>query len=126
MVGGNRASVFPVGCKIGDLKAKSHSVAEIITGGIFMAETKSCCNDKVSGKIREAVCIDTNRVYDSCADKDCLADLRVYFPPQYQQTIDRATNVDAGAVRYLTSLSMWRECRLTAAFTRLTSHFSSR
>lgn len=93
MVGGNRASVFPVGCKIGDLKAKSHSVAEIITGGIFMAETKSCCNDKVSGKIREAVCIDTNRVYDSCADKDCLADLRVYFPPQYQQTIDRATNV---------------------------------
>lgn len=58
-----------------------------------MAETKSCCNDKVSGKIREAVCIDTNRVYDSCADKDCLADLRVYFPPQYQQTIDRATNV---------------------------------
>lgn len=93
MVGGNRASVFPVGCKIGDLKAKSHSIAEIITGGIFMAETKSCCNDKVSGKIREAVCIDTNRVYDSCADKDCLADLRVYFPPQYQQTIDRATNV---------------------------------
>ena len=93
MVGGNRASIFPVGCKIGDLKAKSYLVAEIITGGIFMAETKSCCNDKVSGKIREAVCIDTNRVYDSCADKDCLADLRVYFPPQYQQTIDRATNV---------------------------------
>ena len=38
MVGGIRASVFPVGCKIGDLKAKPHSVAEIITGGIFMAD----------------------------------------------------------------------------------------
>ena len=27
--------------------------------------------------ITEAVCIDTARVYDSCADKDCLSDLRV-------------------------------------------------
>ena len=69
---GTEHRFFPSAVKIGDLKAKSHSVAEIITGGIFMAETKSCCNDKVSGKIREAVCIDTNRVYDSCADKDCL------------------------------------------------------
>jgi hypothetical protein len=48
MVGGNRASVFPVGCKIGDLKAKSHSVAEIITGGIFMAETKKKQNHAVT------------------------------------------------------------------------------
>lgn len=110
MVGGNRASVFPVGCIIGDLKAKSHSVAEIITGGIFMAETKSCCNDKVSGKIREAVCIDTNRVYDSCADKDCLADLRVYFPPQYQQTMliygKEATTQIENSVPYY-SVSKW-------------------
>ena len=29
--------------------------------------------------IKEAICIDTNRVYDSCADKDCLTDLRVYL-----------------------------------------------
>lgn len=58
-----------------------------------MAENKACCGDKNPGKIREAVCIDTNRVYDSCADKDCLADLRVYFPPQYQQVIDHSTNV---------------------------------
>lgn len=59
-----------------------------------MSENKACCqNDKGLPKIREAVCIDTNRVYDSCADKDCLADLRVYFPPQCQEIVEHATNV---------------------------------
>lgn len=51
------------------------------------------CNDKMPSKIKEAVCIDTNRVYDSCADKDCLEDLRVYFTDSAQCVIDRATNV---------------------------------
>ena len=31
------------------------------------------------GCFKEAVCIDASRVYDSCGDKDCLEDLRVYF-----------------------------------------------
>ena len=44
-------------------------------------------------KIKEAVCIDTSRVYDSCADKDCLADMRVYFTDCAQQTVDNATAV---------------------------------
>lgn len=51
------------------------------------------CNDKMPSKIKEAVCIDTNRVYDSCADKDCLEDLRAYFTDSAQCVIDRATNV---------------------------------
>ena len=29
---------------------------------------------------KEAVCIDTNRVYDSVSDKNCLEDLQVTFP----------------------------------------------
>ena len=60
-----------------------------------MADNRSCCNtaDVVSGGIREAVCIDTNRVYDSCADKDCLADMRVYFTDRAQCIIDNATSV---------------------------------
>ncbi len=44
-------------------------------------------------KIKEAVCIDVGRVYDSCADKDCLEDLRVYFTDSAQCIIDRATTV---------------------------------
>ena len=46
-----------------------------------------------SGKIKEAVCIDTNRVYDSCADKDCLSDLRLIFTDRAQCIIDKAASI---------------------------------
>ncbi len=39
------------------------------------------------------VCIDARRVYDSCSDKDCLSDLRVFFTEQGQEIIDSAVNV---------------------------------
>ena len=42
---------------------------------------------------KEAVCIDTGRIYDSCSDKDCLTDLRVLFPEAVQRSvIDTATS----------------------------------
>ncbi|MCD7828195.1 MAG: hypothetical protein LUG85_06635 [Clostridiales bacterium] len=50
-------------------------------------------HDASCRKIKEAVCIDTPRVYDSCADKDCLADMRVYFTDCGQNVIDNASNV---------------------------------
>ena len=42
---------------------------------------------------REAVCIDTDKIYDSCRDKDCLEDLRVYMTRCGQELIERAINV---------------------------------
>ncbi len=45
------------------------------------------------GCFKEAVCIDASRVYDSCGDKDCLEDLRVYFSPASQAVIDQAAQV---------------------------------
>ncbi|MBQ3284093.1 MAG: hypothetical protein IJH40_00485 [Ruminococcus sp.] len=41
----------------------------------------------------EPVCIDARRVYDSCGDKDCLADLPVYVSEESQALIDSALNV---------------------------------
>ena len=32
-----------------------------------------------SNCFREAVCIETQRVFDSCSNKDCLEDLEVVF-----------------------------------------------
>lgn len=46
-------------------------------------------------RYREAVCIDANRIYDSCSDKDCIEDLPVYFTDCTQGIIDRAMNVRA-------------------------------
>lgn len=70
-----------------------------------MADNRSCCStaDVVSGGIREAVCIDTNRVYDSCADKDCLADMRVYFTDRAQCVIDNATSVRCRSCKIINS-----------------------
>lgn len=58
-----------------------------------MSEKCSCEKDNANAAVREAVCIDTSRVYDSCADKDCLADLRVYFTDCEQAKIDAATSI---------------------------------
>lgn len=44
-------------------------------------------------RINEAVCIDTKRIYDSCASKDCLEDLRVTFFGSSQKLIDDAVTV---------------------------------
>ncbi len=50
--------------------------------------------DATSDCFREAVCIDADRIYDSCSDKECLEDLRVYFTETDQTTIiDLATNI---------------------------------
>ncbi len=48
------------------------------------------CQDN---QFKESVCIDTYRVYDSCADKDCLENLRVNFSESGQHIIDQATTV---------------------------------
>ncbi|MGN0536870.1 MAG: hypothetical protein ACI4M3_02700 [Acutalibacteraceae bacterium] len=39
------------------------------------------------------VCIDAPRIYDSCGDKDCLEDMRVYLTESGQCIIDKASNV---------------------------------
>ena len=38
---------------------------------------------------RETVCIDTFRVLDSCRDRDCYEDVRVYLCPFGQEIVDR-------------------------------------
>lgn len=42
---------------------------------------------------KEAVCIHTDKIYDSCRDKDCLENLRVYLTAEGQCVIDRAISV---------------------------------
>ena len=42
---------------------------------------------------KEAVCIHTDKVYDSCRDKECIQDLRVYFTIPDQEIVDNATSV---------------------------------
>ena len=53
-------------------------------------------NDNVANSrnaFREAVCINTKRIYDSCGDKDCIKDLQVIFTSCGQQVIDSAATI---------------------------------
>lgn len=51
--------------------------------------------------IREAVCIHTKKIYDSCKDKDCIEDLRFYPTQNSQAVIDRALSIKAGKAELL-------------------------
>ena len=51
--------------------------------------------------IREAVCIHTKKIFDSCKDKDCIEYLRVYPTCGSQEVLDRALSVKAGTAELL-------------------------
>ena len=42
---------------------------------------------------RAAVCIDTRRVFDSCKDRDCYEDTRVYLTAEAEAALANSTNV---------------------------------
>lgn len=50
------------------------------------------CNHNTP-QLGETVCIHTDKIYDSCRDKDCIEDARVFLTSCGQEIIDRAVNV---------------------------------
>jgi len=46
-----------------------------------------------SASIREAVCINTRKIFDSCRDKDCVDDLRVFPTVSSQSYIESALSI---------------------------------
>ena len=50
---------------------------------------------------KEAVCIDAERIYDSCSDKDCLEDLQVFFSDKTQPIIDKAASIKCKKVKVI-------------------------
>ncbi len=54
-------------------------------------------------KERDMVCIDTYRVLDSCRDKDCFEDVRVYLTCLGQDIIDRTSVVRAKSAKIVWS-----------------------
>ena len=62
-----------------------------------MAENRCSCSQGSSNSqsARDTICIDTFRVLDSCRDKDCYEDVRVFLTDEGQSIIDRTTNIRA-------------------------------
>ena len=51
--------------------------------------------------IREAVCIHTKKIFDSCRDRDCIEELRFYPTQGAQCVIDRVLSIRAGSAELL-------------------------
>ena len=51
--------------------------------------------------IREAVCVNKRKIFDSCRDKDCVDDLRVYPTESSQSYIENALNIRPKSARLL-------------------------
>lgn len=71
-------------------------------------------NKVVAGEIRgedisrckEAVCIQVEKIYDSCKEKDCIEEARVYFrDPYIQRIINNAINVKCNGAEILNVFS---------------------
>ncbi len=61
-----------------------------------MADNRCSCGQGGTGNglsSRDTICIDTYRVLDSCRDKDCYEDVRVFLCEDGQSIIDRTTNI---------------------------------
>ncbi len=68
-----------------------------------MESKMSEIRNSAGGCPRDMVCIDTNRVLDSCRDKDCFEDVRVYLTCEGQEIIDRTSVVRAKSAKVMWS-----------------------
>ena len=51
------------------------------------------CENGENSNPAQSFCIDADRVYDSCGDKDCLSEMRVFFTEANQSVINTAVSV---------------------------------
>lgn len=69
-----------------------------------MTESRCTCgqgSSAIASCGKETVCIDTMRVMDSCRDRDCFEDARVYLPPFGQEIIERSPSIRATCAEIL-------------------------
>lgn len=74
------------------LSYKHSAYSQTISGGIAMSEH---CQDTLHCRpedLNQAMSIHTRKITDSCRDKDCIEDLRVYLTRESQSILDNATN----------------------------------
>lgn len=62
----------------------------------ILADAKEECRETIvrrASTFNEPVCINASQIYDSCRDRDCVTDAKVYLTRRGQDLIDRAINV---------------------------------
>lgn len=89
-----------------------------------MADNRcSCSQGSASNGSRETVYIDTMRVLDSCRDRDCYEDVRVYLTPSGQELIDRTATVRTTDAKIVGTSIAVDEVPFNRGFYRITVRF---
>ena len=78
--------------QIGDFKIINY-VGAWRRNGVFMADRRYPSPSSPCDEVKNSVCIHTDKVYDSCKDKDCIEDARVFLTACGQELVDRAVNI---------------------------------
>lgn len=91
-----------------------------------MSENRCSCNSAggASSGGRETICIDTYRVLDSCRDRDCYENARVYLNSVGQEMIDRSgSNVRVDSAKILWTYISVDPIQFNRGFYQVTARF---
>lgn len=86
-----------------------------------MAERNGSC-----GNSHDSVCIDCNRVFDSCRDKDCFENTRVYLSDCGQELIEKTSNVRVKDAKVVFAQLAVSDMPFNGGFYRVTIRFYTR
>lgn len=80
-------------------------------------------NSALSCSGKGTVCIDTQRVLDSCRDRDCFENTRVYLTASGEEILQNATNIRTRSVRLLWAYVGVDEVPFNCGFYRITVRY---
>ena len=69
------------------------------------------------------VCIDTHKVFDSCRDRDCFENSRVYLTPLGEKTLESATNIRARSAKVICAFIGVSEVPFNCGFYQVTIRY---
>lgn len=87
-----------------------------------MAENKNCFH----GNSAETVCIDCNRILDSCRDKDCFEDVRVYLTGFGQEIIEKTSAIKVKSTKVVWSCIDVEPVQFNRGFYQISVRFYTR
>ena len=85
------------------------------------SKNTSYCNGRGGGQ--GSVCIDTQRVLDSCRDRDCFEDVKVYLSAEGQAMLQQSTNIRTRAAEILCAYIGVEEVPFNCGFYQITVRY---
>ena len=83
----------------------------------------SCCSSQQSPSLHGTVCIDTSRILDTCRDKDCYEDTRVYLTACGEEILANSSGVRTKCAKLLGAFVGVDEVPFNAGFYQVTIRY---